>query len=50
MANPTLAQFNKCRKSELHEIAEHYGVPVIASGLPVSGAVPGAVKSFFASL
>lgn len=30
-ANSTLAQFNKCWVSELHEIAEHYGVPVNTS-------------------
>lgn len=31
VANPTLAQYRKCRKLELREIAEHYGVPVTAS-------------------
>lgn len=31
VANPTLAQFYKCRKSELYEIAGHYGVSVAAS-------------------
>lgn len=28
VSNPTLSQFDKCRKSDLHELAEYYDVPV----------------------
>lgn len=31
VANPTLAKFYKCRKSELFELAGHYGVSVAPS-------------------
>lgn len=29
--NPTLTQFNKCKKSDLRELVEHYNIPVSTS-------------------
>lgn len=31
VSNPTLSQFDKCRKSDLCEIAEHHCIPVSSS-------------------
>lgn len=47
VADPTLSQLDKCRKSNLHEIADDYGVSVLLDGLISKGvlSLPAVVKS-----